>query len=587
MTLTSVPPVLQSVHSDPAPESQTSRAHRGPASTRIEAWAVFGVSFVAYFIVAMLLDFKYHSFVGDAVARMANGFYMLHSRDPHLAAVGFVWNPLSSVSDLPLLLFNSWFPMLASHNVAGTTVSSLAMAGAAYQIWALLQEWGLQAAPRLLLTALFAFDPMVLYFGGNGMSEALYLFCMLAAARYLSRWLKGNDLPSLVYAAIALGFGYLERSEPIAAAGLAVPLIFLVTFSRSSENRRLRIWAGLTDVTIFLLPILTAFVGWALVSYVITGAPFQQFTSKYGNATLLANSDQKPTTLHIRLVHEAKAIAYMAPLLVLIVVLALAVAVVRRNIGVAAVVAILSGGLGFTLASYAANAIFDWYRYYILVAPIAVLLVGSLFAVPVRLRMLREQSEPSVVPVTKQSPLALKVAGSVAACVVSVALLGASFPATVMAMTNFNMAPDVVQYTGWFLFPNQHLNVLTIQAKYSYGQVESMSKYLENRHFANGDVVVDNANSCIPNVDTNVTNPRIFVIHNDRDFDRALADPLTFHAHYLLVGLASDSDAILGLYPNIARASWVKLVHTFNYPSGGFCNGFKLYKVIGHPTQNY
>ncbi|HEY7916898.1 MAG TPA: hypothetical protein VIC86_07940 [Acidimicrobiales bacterium] len=38
---------------------------------------------------------------------MANGFYVLHSADPHLAAVGFVWNRLSSIVDLPLLALDS------------------------------------------------------------------------------------------------------------------------------------------------------------------------------------------------------------------------------------------------------------------------------------------------------------------------------------------------------------------------------------------------------------------------------------------------------------------------------------------------
>ena len=34
---------------------------------------------------------------GDALSRVANGYYTLFSRDPHLAAVGFVWNPLPSL----------------------------------------------------------------------------------------------------------------------------------------------------------------------------------------------------------------------------------------------------------------------------------------------------------------------------------------------------------------------------------------------------------------------------------------------------------------------------------------------------------
>jgi hypothetical protein len=554
---------------------------RKPRSSRFETYCVLVVSFAVYFTISMLLDFKYLSFQGDAVARMANGFYILHSRDPHLAAVGFVWNPLSSFSVLPLLAFNSLWPVLASHNVAGTTVSALAMTGAVYQLYSLLREWGVSAAPRLVLTAFFAFNPMVLYFGGNGMSEALYLFCMIAAARYFSRWLKDDDLPSLVYSAIALGIGYLERSEPIAAAACVTPVVLWVTYVRTPGERRYRIWAGLTDVTVLLLPIVTSFVGWAVVSYVITGQPFQQFQSKYGNATLIANAHEPTVTLHARLVHEAKAITYMSPLLIVIVLAALVLAVVRRNIGIVGVVAVLGGGLGFTLLSYLANAIFPWYRYYIMVAPIEVLLVGSLFAKPVRLNKPAEQRIPT--QDRHRRITTGMVFASIGAVVVSVVLLGPSVPSTAIAMTNYNMAPDVVGYTG-FIFTS-HPDALERSAKYEYAQIRSVSNYLDAQHFTNGDVAVDTANSCIPNVDTNVSNPRMFVIHNDRDFERVIADPLVFHTHYLLVGFAGQDDAILALYPNLGQGTpWVKLVHTFRYPSHGFCDGFRLFKVIGYPT---
>ena len=541
---------------------------------RTEALIVFGLSFAAYFAVAMLLDFKYHSFQGDSIARMANGFYILHSRDPHLAAVGFVWNPLSSIVDVPLLLFNSWLPFMASHNVAGTTMSAIAMAAAAYQLHALLREWGVRFAPRILLTAVFVLNPMVLYFGGNGMSEALYLFCMLAASRYLSRWLWRTDLPSLVYSAIALGFGYLERTEPIAGAALATPLVLLVAYSRSDGDRRHRIWMALTDAIIFVIPITTALIAWAAVSYVITGQPFQQITSKYGNATLLANSHQVTRTVHDRLIHEVQAVTSMAPLLILIAITALVVAIIRRNIGAAGFVLILGGGLGFTLASFLANAIFPWYRYYILLVPIEVLLVGSMFAIPTRIDGSRAASRTTSLQ-------------GLGAFLLAVALLGPSLFTTGKAMTNVSLAPDVIQAAGYFYFPDHPLDPSAYAAKYSYAQIETVARYFDSLHLPNGDVVADNANGCTPNVYTNVTNPRIFVIHNDRDFQRTLDDPLTFHAHYLFVGLASDSDAVLGQYPNIATESWTKLVHTFRFNPGNYCNGFRLFRVLAHPNGNY
>ena len=259
----------------PSPTVRVMQEPRSRGRHRAEQLLVIAAAFAAYFTAAMLLDFKYHSFDPDSISRMANGFYVIHSRDPHLAAVGFVWNPLWSFAAMPLLLFSGLWPVLASHNVAGTFISSAAMAGAVYQLHAVLSEWRVRAAPRLILTALFALNPMILFFGGNGMSEAGYVFGLLATTRYLLRWMRQGDLTSLVYAAIALGVTYLDRNETVAAAALAGPLVLWIAISRAPGSRRSKVWAGLTDVTILLIPIVTTVIGWAVVSYVITGTGFR------------------------------------------------------------------------------------------------------------------------------------------------------------------------------------------------------------------------------------------------------------------------------------------------------------------------
>ena len=105
----------------------------------------------------------------------------------------------------------------------------------------------------------------------------------------------------------------------------------------------------------------------------------------------------------------------------------------------------------------------------------------------------------------------------------------------------------------------------------------AISRYIDSLHLANGDVVADTADSCMPNVITNVNNPRVFVITNDRDFQRVLADPLTFHAHYLIAQAAgvTSADAVSQSYPNlVSGTSWAQLIRTF--PSKGYCVGLRL-----------
>ena len=564
-----------------------------------EGGLFFLFSFAVYQTVAWLLDWKYLDFEGDAVSRVANGFYLLHSRDPHLGAIGFVWGPLSSAADLPLLLFNSYWPALASHDVAGTTMSALAMAGAVYQLNALLREWKVTVVARVLLTLFFLGNPMILLFGGNGMSEALYLFAMLAAARYLLRWLRHDDLASLVYAASALGVAYLERSEPVAAALLAVPFVWWVSYTRSPGDRRSRVWSGLTDATILVAPIVTCFIAWAAVSWVIVGQPFEQFTSKYGNAALIANSHIPPGHLSTRVIHEIHGILYLGPALPIIVIVALLVGTYRRDAQLWVIVTVLGGCLAFTMVTYLLNAIFPWYRYYIMVVPIEVLLVGYLFARPVRIY--RAGTEPAAEPVPdpevdglygssrrsqqqrRQRTRALL--GSAVAVVVVLVLLIPSLPGTAMGMDNPTIAPDTDLYFGyiWHVHPNANDRA----AKQAYPAVESMANYIDEQHYANGDIVVDTADNCIPNVVTNVDDPRVFVITNDRDFQQVLDDPLTFHAHYLMVqgNGSSQTDAVGQQYPDLGHEQWAHLVHTF--PSQGFCVNFRLYQVTGHPQGTY
>ena len=284
-----------------------------PPSRRIisEGRIVFLLALGSYFTVASLLDFKYKIFPADAFSRMANGFYVLYSSDPHLAAIGFVWEPLQSMADLVFLLGNHLWPALSHDEMAGCLVSALAMAGAVYQMCAALREWGVSRTPRLVLTAFFALDPMIVYYGGNGMSEALYLFTLITSTRYLLRWMHNGDLRSLAYSAVALGFCYLTRNEAALAALFGALAVGVVSYRRSRGRRASRVRTGVSDSMIFGIPAFTAALGWAIVSYVIIG----QFLDGGALSVRLAHQNLSHSTLHSRLLYEFHAVGALAPFL--------------------------------------------------------------------------------------------------------------------------------------------------------------------------------------------------------------------------------------------------------------------------------
>jgi hypothetical protein len=544
-----------------------------------EGGAVYLVSFGLYVVVAVLLDFKYKSFNGDATSRMANGFYILYSRDPHLAAVGFVWTPLQSIADMVFLLGNHLWPALSHHDMAGSLVSALAMAGAVHQIRAALREWGINLVPRLLLTAFFALNPMILYYAGNGMSEGLYVFTLTTASRYLIRWMHTSDVRSLAYSATALGFSYLARNEAAAAMVFGAVAVFAVSYTRAAGSRRVKRAIGLADAAIFALPAFVAALGWAIASKVITGEYFGQFESIYGNSAqeLLL----KHKTFDGRIFYVIQAVASFWPLLPIVLLAAIILAVRRRDPRILAPLGILGGALAFDSLSLVSNSIENLFRYFIAAFPLEVLIVGSLVAAVPKFSTAPPATQ------TKRSPsrTGRRIWLGASAVGLIFILMIPSTVTTSAAMFDPNIGVQETQFLD-FIF-DKHVSGPALNTKTSYATIIAMGDYITSLHLPDGSVIVDNAALCVPDMITTVARPKVFVIPNDRDFQRTLADPLTFHAHYILEPNPTTTPISA---PNIqfpklwsTGAGFAKEVH--DIPSKSGCPEFRLFKVLRHPSQ--
>jgi hypothetical protein len=543
-----------------------------------EGGAVYILALGIYVTIAVLLDLKYRTFDGDAFSRMANGFYIIYSRDPHLAAVGFVWEPLQSIADLVFLLGNHLWPALSHNDMAGSLVSALAMAGAVHQLRSALREWGISRAPRLVLTAFFALDPMILLYAGNGMSEGLYLFTLLASTRYLLRWINKGDLRSLAYAGVALGFGYLTRNEAATAALLGGLAVGAVSYGRTSGLRTSRIRTAFSDLLIFGIPAFTAAVGWAITSYVITGQPFAQFTSIYGTSSQLAQIGFK-TTFHGRLLLEVHDIAALAPLIPIVALAAVVVSFQRRDPRVLAPLAVLGGALGFDILGYLHNSIAPWFRYFIGAVPLEILLVGCLIAA------LQNPAAPRAANADRAASArtrGLRFAATLGGVGLALLIMTPSIPATVSGMLNPHIGIEENQDFGWIFVA--HPNASQVDYEGRYPEILSLSNYLDKLHLPDGDVVTDNAVECVPETITTSSQPKLFVIPNDQDFQRILADPITFHAHYIWepnpAQVAISAPNLQ--YPSLWKtgAGFAKEVHQF--PERGTCPEFRLFRVLRH-----
>ena len=387
---------------------------------------------------------------------------------------------------------------------------------------------------------------MILFYAANGMSEALYLFTLVATTRYLLRWLHEDDLRSLAYAAVALGACYLARIEAVGPAILAGAVVLAAGIRRSVGTRKERYSAGLLDATIFLAPFVLCFVGWAVASLAITGQAFGELSSQYGTAQISAAGYHK-TALVPGLAFEGHVLEYLAPLLPVLLLVALVVAIVRRDVGVAAVISVCGGALVFDMVTYLNGGIISSYRYFIATIPLEALLAGSIVAA-LAPRSSGDASllEPRTSPAIAARPRPIRrraMVTTAVGAVVSIALLAPSIPATAAGMFNPKVGVEESNWLGFVIhgLEGHKLTAAELVNQRAHAYELHLGQYITNMHLPRGDVIVDNFDECITPMLTSVADPRVFVIPNDRAYKETLDAPLVFHAHYLLVAPAPTS----------------------------------------------
>jgi hypothetical protein len=151
-------------------------------------------------------------------------------------------------------------------------------------------------------------------------------------------------------------------------------------------------------------------------------------------------------------------------------------------------------------------------------------------------------------------------------------------------MTSASIAPEEQTFLG-FIF-EAHPSPLELAYKVRYKTISEMSQYFASLHLGDGSVIVDTFSGCVPDLLLQSPNEKIFVITNDRDFAQLLSDPLSFHVGYILeenpVGVESLAETAR-TYPTLYNtgAGFARVVRQF--PPGGTCYAFRLFKVYGHP----
>lgn len=334
----------------------------------IFATSSFGYAAVGYWLCV------HHGFIlGDTLSRVAAAQTVLFSRDPHVAAIGFVFTPLTALMELPTVALSPIWPIITDRALSGVLMSAIFMGGAAAQVFAVGSERGLPRRFTFAVTALFALNPMIIFYGSNGMSEAPYIFFTCWAVRRIIRWIRDDDVHHLVTAGIALGFAYLTRYDAVGPIAATWILVAAVTYARAQSGPRLR--RALLDGLLVAFPGFAAFAGWASISWLITGQGFAQFSSQYGNASILAQSGGGANAFLPGVLFAAICTLLLAPSLLPVAAWVAATRARQHDWLTTAVPFVVFGAaLAFQALSYATGSTFGFLRFYILAIPLTAIL---------------------------------------------------------------------------------------------------------------------------------------------------------------------------------------------------------------------
>lgn len=543
---------------------------------------LFLAATVLYLASGVLVTAGHGYLMGDALSRVSATQGALFSRDPHLSAIGFVFTPLTSLAQLPMVALAPLFPWITTWGLSGVLMTALFMAGAVVTIYGIGTDRGVPWWLTAGVTAAFALNPMVVFYGGNGMSEAPFLFFLCWAMRRLIRWVRTDDAHDLTACGLALGLAYLTRYDALAPAATAAVLVFVLSYRRCRDEPH-RFASAAMDFVLVAAPVALAFLVWAGTSWLITGQAFQQFTSQYGNTAILAQSGGTgEAEIAAALEYSIAATLILAPTLPLLLLITGALAVRRHDLQVLVAILLCGSVLGFQALSYAGGSTFAFLRFYVAAIPLAAVL--ALQIAPVHGRP--PSRRPGRHAAGRHAGGAQAPSVPVPALAVTVAALIVALPLTGWGMTSATIS--VQEYAlGAVLFPNpqnaSERNAFQRRIAATFATERMIAGYLDELRLPRGAVLMDTVYGFAVVVASD--RPDQFVVPSDRDFVRVLNRPAEHRVTYILAVPNTgrgESDAVNRRYPTLYENGAGIATLVLEVPNDGAGQPqWRLYRVVG------
>jgi len=530
---------------------------------KYESLVVFILSLAINLGLAYFLYFVWHIGHGDALSRTANAYYVLYSREPHMAAIGFAWPPLPSFLQLPIIPI---MKSLGYVTFSGNIISAIFGAASIALMNRLLANLKFPSAARWVLIGLLQFNPETWYLFASGMAEPMFLFFVLATLYGMN--MMPRSMRSWVVVGISLAFAFYVRYESLAMIfGVGLAIIVHMWESGTKWEAKMEGW-----LFAVLIPPVYGITLWLFFNWTLMGDPLYFYRSSYSYIGLFNESN------------TAKIAGLIHPLYLAWgnIVEAIKVGIVRSFqqcpaypvIGVAAILSIIwhrnRKGFGlfivilsvtaFTILQVFLGSLANWLRYWFYAAPFALMMAGI-----VNEKLTRKWKLPFYFLL-----IVLFVAGT---------------PISLIAMRDTRVSLDEQRLSALILDKQQESALREIDGYWIKPNDAPIVAKVVDQFSENGLVLVDSSISF--SVIMAVKSPQRLLITNDTNYDKVLANPIGTVAYILVLDPKTENavNTINVAYPTLFEngASWATLV----WDSGSqTINHWRIYQVHYSPKRN-
>lgn len=514
-----------------------------------ESLLIFLVSSLVYLAAGIIFNRVLILGESDALSRIANAYYVLYSRDPHLAAIGFIWPPLLSILEIPLLPILRQFGLI---QLAGVLITSFFGGASLVMLNIVLAKLRISEKLRWVLVFLTFIHPNSAYLSAIGMTEPLLIFFILMSVWGFLQMPYGTR--SWVICGTGLALAFYVRYESLGLmVGVAIAVIILF-------------WTNLGDgvaevegrLLAVLVPPAYGVAIWMFLNWIVLDNPLYFMIGEYSLSNAQDTAQVSGTAhalflawgnIFYTLSYTIERIMQQNPAFlpgVIIVSIAVFVRKNRRMIGLLLILMVIPA---FTALLLFMGSLPPWFRYWVYVAPFGAIIIGM--------------AERLIKGVWQKI--------SIASLVVLYAL---SVPFSIYTMyTDTITEVDIQRLGAYILDPQKEPTLRSGDGYYIWRYDASIVAAKVDELSVDGLVMIDAAKNQF--VILAAEHPERLMITNDSDFQEALKDPRG-KVKYILV---QEADNIFSRkFPGIYNGAfdWAELIYEFP----DTMNNYRIFEVV-------